>query len=214
MTIMKFSIAFLITFCLFLYLSIRFSVVVACLLLTCAFVLYFVAITGHRIYALVYSTDMRRLERIVCRGKNQPFLGYVYAMGCKDYVIARERAQRIRNPMRRMEYLASVACAQGRWEEVESLLSNVQNEEVKKYIRALMALRQQDWRKFYELKAQIKHTVNKLLLDSEEADAHGDKVAAERFRSEAILRSRGVVRYVLIKKTEMNCSDAEPQVFL
>lgn len=117
---------------------------------------------------------------------------------------ARKLAVKRRDPVRRAQYLASIALAEEKWDEAAEWINQIRNPAVKPYFLALKALQDSNWDAFYEAKAAVKDKVSLLVLDVEEAYEHGDLQTAEKLGQQAIDIAKGVQKYVLAKGLELS----------
>lgn len=179
----------------------------------CAIVVFYLATWRYNLRIIRHSTNVEQMDKFLRRRKRKPFAGHLYADVHRDYATARELAYRIPNPKLRTYALISTAISLKEWDEVEALLADVQDEEYKNDVCAIVALIQRDWERFYELKATVKNELSALALEAEEAFARGDITKADHLGQQVIHRSKGLAKYVYAKGLEINRTNPNRETY-
>lgn len=156
---------------------------------------------AHTFYVFRLTKNMREVETYLKKAKH-PYYKFMLKMIEHKYEEAAEIMPKIKNRQLRLNAETHYYIETNRITEAKQVLPQIKNQDARHLYTAIIALIENDWSAFEEMKSKVKHKAAKYGLEAEAAYKRGVHEQAESLGELAISHSPGLQKYIFIKGLE------------
>jgi hypothetical protein len=155
---------------------------------------------------LYITEDMKKVERFIEARLNQPVFHFYYALANEDDFQVEKALREVRNKYKKGNYYAvysvTYAAYKGKLVEERDVIAQIKQPALRLYYEGLLAIEDGELERANQLAGkQLKPWMKEAIL-AEVARQRGERDLEIKHQQEAIRLTRGVQRYLLVKKYE------------
>ena len=163
-------------------------------------------------FVLYFSRNMDLVGKFL-RKQKHPYYRALLDITKGNYAEASKKVERLKNWGRQQQMRAILKAAlyleNNHLSEAKRETELIKSPEVRAYNYALIALKENEWESFAQLKSKLKNKALQYILEAEEAYKKGNLEKAELFGNQAIEAARGLQRYLLVASLERQETNAD-----
>jgi hypothetical protein len=166
-------------------------------------ILAFIALSYRDVKYMFLSKDVEKIEKYLVKKRNEPYYGFILELANGNLTGAKKELEDLEKKWKgkktavfRSQYYLRVGNLQQAKEEVKL----IDQDEIKTYILAAVAVEEKDTKKAEELKQQLRKEWMKLAIETELAIHQKNFTLANEKKKQALASTKGLQYFMLYKE--------------
>jgi NOL1/NOP2/fmu family ribosome biogenesis protein len=155
---------------------------------------------------LYMTEDMKKVERFIEARLNQPVFHFYYALANEDAFQVEKALREVRDKYKKEYYHAiysvTYAAYKGKLVDEKEAIAQIKQPALRRYYEALLAIEEGELERASELAKEQRKPWMKEAILAGVANKRGERDLEIKHQQEAIRLTRGLQRYLLVKKYE------------
>ncbi|WP_210607855.1 hypothetical protein [Priestia flexa] len=166
-------------------------------------------------YMTFFSNNIKRIDSFIEAHKHQPMWTLHYAMATHDYKKIGPALHKMKSTGKEFENIAITYLQTERRELrlAKASAATISSRNIRNYHQALIALLEEDENRFQAHLKQVRYKGQRYALLANFSYKKGDYAEADRFGKLAILHSRGLKKWTLVKSKQYQESNASRELY-
>ncbi|TYS61269.1 hypothetical protein FZC74_03060 [Sutcliffiella horikoshii] len=166
-------------------------------------VLAFIALSYRDVTYMFLSRDVEKIEKYLEKKRHEPYYGFVLELADGNLTGAKKELDELERKWKGKKtavFWAQYYLRDGNYTKAKEQVVKVDQQEIKTYITAGIAVAEKDYKKAEELKGEVRKDWMKFAIETELALSRKNYVLAKEKKEQALAATKGLQYYMMSKE--------------